>query len=231
VVEPRDAQIKATIPIDTQRNLTKRLQPPIIALLVGGPTRPFILDEKVMTGLLQRAGELAAKLGGSLYITTSRRTPSRVNKVIRESMPAGSRLFSWGDKAEDNPYQGLLALGDYFIVTGDSMSMMVEVARLRKPLAIFPLPSHWWGRHWQNFTTLLHPSLHGEKSSTVLEPLGELLYRLGWVGYSRDLTMVHRFLMDSGLACRLGEEFPKQGTAIPDELGLVVKRVRALLDG
>ncbi len=35
---------------------------------------------------------------------------------------------------------GLLGLADRFIVTGDSISMMVEVTRLGKPLEILPLP-------------------------------------------------------------------------------------------
>ena len=40
----------------------------------------------------------------------------------------------------DNPYLGLLGLADRFVVTGDSISMLVEVASLGRPLAIFALP-------------------------------------------------------------------------------------------
>ena len=36
---------------------------------------------------------------------------------------------------------GLLGLADGFVVTGDSISMMVEIARLGRPLAIFDLPT------------------------------------------------------------------------------------------
>ena len=39
----------------------------------------------------------------------------------------------------ENPYQGLLALADHFVVTTDSLSMMVEVARLGRPLSLFAL--------------------------------------------------------------------------------------------
>ena len=35
--------------------------------------------------------------------------------------------------------------GDGFIVTADSVSMMVEVIYLNRPLAIFPLPGGWLG--------------------------------------------------------------------------------------
>ena len=49
-------------------------------------------------------------------------------------------MFHWSPEAEDNPYLGLLALADRFVATGDSISMMTEVVRLKKPLAIYPLP-------------------------------------------------------------------------------------------
>ena len=38
------------------------------------------------------------------------------------------------------PISVCLALGERFVVTGDSLSMLVEVARLRRPLAIAALP-------------------------------------------------------------------------------------------
>ncbi len=60
----------------------------------------------------------------------------RCRRVCRPS----ARLFAWGPQAGDNPYLALLGLADRFVVTGDSISMMVEVARLGRPLAIFPLP-------------------------------------------------------------------------------------------
>ena len=56
-------------------------------------------------------------------------------------MPAGSVLHRWSaEGGGENPYLGLLALADRFVVTSDSISMLVEVASLRRPLAIFDLP-------------------------------------------------------------------------------------------
>jgi len=205
------------------------LAKPIVALLIGGPTRPFVMDQAVAASLLSRATEIAAQRGGTLYITTSRRTPAKVVATIEARLPPGAILYRWGDASEDNPYLGLLSLAELFIVTGDSVSMMVEVARLGKPLAICPLPSRWWGHIWQKITTRLHPTVHGAHSHSFLEPLGALLYRLGWVGYSRDLTMVHRYLIDAGLATELGQPLPRANAAIPDELGKVTALVQQLL--
>ena len=46
-----------------------------------------------------------------------------------------------GPIGNDNPYLGLLAHGDRFVVTGDSISMLVEVARLAKPRIVLSGPS------------------------------------------------------------------------------------------
>ena len=61
-------------------------------------------------------------------------------EAIAAALPTGARLYRW-DAGGDNPYHALLGLADRFVVTGDSISMMVEVARLGKPLAIFALPA------------------------------------------------------------------------------------------
>ena len=101
---------------------------------------------------------MAEEAGGTLYITTSRRTPTTVVEVLKEGIPKHAILYEWSARGIDNPYLALLGHADRFIVTGDSISMMVEVARLGKPLAIFPLPITRLGRLRQFLGKLLHPS-------------------------------------------------------------------------
>lgn len=111
---------------------------PLTALLVGGPTTPLRFDTEVAIELAQRATATAD--GGTLFATTSRRTPDAVVEALAASLPPGSPLHRYGD-SEENPYLALLGLADRFVVTTDSLSMMVEVARLGRPLALFALPS------------------------------------------------------------------------------------------
>jgi len=111
---------------------------PITALLVGGPTKPVRFDAAVARDLARRAAALAA--GGTLYATTSRRTPPAIVDAIESALPAGSILYRWTPEARDNPYLALLGLADRFVATSDSVTMMVEVARLGRPLAIYVLP-------------------------------------------------------------------------------------------
>jgi uncharacterized protein len=133
----------------------------------------------------------------------------------------------------DNPYLGLLALADAFIVTGDSASMMVEVARLGRPLMIFPLPVGMpvWERPLYALGRVLHAGDTGRRWwDWLLQPVGDFLYDTAGLPYSRDLTMLHEALIRRGMASRVGESGavrPVEGP--PDELSLAAERVRALL--
>jgi mitochondrial fission protein ELM1 len=206
---------------------------PLIALLVGGPTGPFVFDAIVASRLVDMAGQIAAHAGGTLYITTSPRTPPTVVEALRAGLPAGAHLYCWTAGSTDNPYLGLLGLADRFIVTGDSVSMMVEVARLGKPLAIFPLPhrQRGVGKRLVSFFArrLLSSAMDGPRS-TLLQTLGYRLYRWGLLGRPRDLMALHRVLITRGLAVPLGEDFPSPGQRAPDDLPRVAARIRRLLD-
>jgi len=203
---------------------------PLTALLVGGPTKPFVFDERIARELIAKA--VVAADGGCLYVTTSRRTPPQVVKALQDSLPAGAQFYCWEKGSKDNPYHALLGLADRFIVTGDSISMMVEVARLGKPLAIFPLPSQQGlvAGLREHLARRLHPAPGGEHhKSGLMRHLGDLLYRLGLVNYSRDLNALHRRLIRQGLAVYLGEPFLSACGQVQDELHQVTARIRALL--
>jgi mitochondrial fission protein ELM1 len=202
------------------------LQKPLFALLVGGETKPFVFDAEVARDLIRRTLAAVEAEGGSLYVTTSRRTPEAVVGALKEGLPAGARMHEWTPGATENPYLGLLDHADRFVVTGDSMSMMIEVARLGKPLAIYALPVRRDPRTRvrEGLSRMLHdPDRPGSR-------LGDLLYRLGLVRYSRDLGEIHRQLIRQGSAVPLGEPFPASGPPLDDELREVVERVRAAAD-
>lgn len=189
---------------------------PVTALLVGGQTKPYRLDATVARELMQSATALAAP--GTLYVSTSRRTLPAAVAAIEAALPPGARFFRWSAEAPDNPYLALLALADRFIVTGDSISMMVEVARLGRPLAIAALP--------------YRSPLAGLSHRWVNRPDG-LPARLRAVGLTRgarDLGELHRVLIDEGFARPLAQGFPPAPSAgLQDDLPRVVGAIRALL--
>ena len=214
------------------RERFRSLPRPLTAVLVGGPTQPLILDAPVARRLIDmierspRAGE------GTLFVTTSRRTPPEVVEALAESLPTGGHLYRWDPAATDNPYSALLGLADRFVVTGDSISMIVEVARLGKPLAIFPLPvksaSH--RRLRKLVAGLLRPLADGEVGGGVLRPLSDALYNLNLLTHPREFSALHRQLIERGLAVELGDPFPSRPPQAPDEVARVVGRIRALMD-
>jgi hypothetical protein len=154
-----------------------------------------------------------------------------VVEAVQENLPPEALFYRWTPKNTDNPYRALLGTADNFIVTGDSVSMLVEVARLGKPLAIFPLPYRrgWLDRFQNRFASLLHGPLEG-RSKQVLRTSGDVLYKLGVGGYSRDLTALHRLLIERNFAVWLGDQFLPPGRKAPDELPRVLKHIKALMD-
>lgn len=223
-----DLQKVAAAAVSWKERLSE-LARPLTAVLVGGPTKPFIFDAAAAQAFL---ASLQSTTGGegALFVTTSRRTPDDVTAALEEGLPAGSRLYHWTPDARDNPYLALLGLADRFVVTGDSVSMLVEVARLRKPLAIFPLPvaPGAWPMVKKRLADVFQPRSGGSGRGATLARVGDALYDMGIVGYSREFEAVHQTLFDSGLAVPLGAPFPSTASAVPDDLPKVAERIGAL---
>lgn len=220
--------------IDAAREVWReRLAPlprPLTAVLIGGATKPFAFDADVAATLLDGLQDMQRRDGGSLYLTTSRRTGAAVNDALAANLPAGGQLFRWRADATDNPYLGLLALADRFVVTGDSISMMVEVARLGRPLAIFPLPVRRSFR--DGIVAGLAERLQGSADGAGGGPLrwlGDALGDLGLIGPSRDFDALHGHLFRTGLAVPFGQPFPDTPPDCADELAAAAERIRQLL--
>ena len=138
------------------RRRFEKLDKPLIAMFIGGETNPFVMNRKVADDLVATAHWIVDELGGTPYVTTSRRTTPEVVEVLQQGLPSQAVFFQWAAGSPDNPYRALLGSADGFIVTGDSVSMMVEVIYLHKPLAIFPLPTGWLGGADQLRRSLAH---------------------------------------------------------------------------
>lgn len=211
----------------------RELPRPLIAFLIGGPTGPFVFNPSTTRRLLDYIERIVGKTGGTPYITTSRRTPPEVVTALQAGLPAGARLFAWSADAAANPYRGLLGLADGFVVTGDSISMMVEVIRLRKPLAIFPLPVSSLGALDQSRRTFIRWMFKPGNSSVggrLRRGLARMLYRLQVITQTRDFTAFHDMLVNTGLAEYAGGTLPHAPDGqVPDDLGIAVQRILALM--
>ena len=205
---------------------------PLTALLVGGPTGGLRFDVETARELLTRTREVVDAQRGSLYVTTSRRTPRAVTDYLREACSVNDQLYLYDEHtpAADNPYPGLLALADDFVVTSDSLSMMVEVAQLGRPLRIHPL---------ERDAGAVEKALEACRFLKPLSPrtdeipggglMARVMSRLGWPIHSRDLSAISIRLVEMGLAGWLGEPKVKPVPFVDEALDEVATRIRALL--
>ena len=113
------------------------LRRPWIAVLIGGANNRHRLTPEITTRLADDLKALAARTGGSLLITPSRRTGAENETVLREAL-ADTPGEIWNGDGE-NPYFALLALADTVLVTCDSVSMTSEAASTGKPVYVIDL--------------------------------------------------------------------------------------------
>lgn len=113
------------------------LPKPHVALIVGGDTKRKKFTPEMARDLGERAAKLAKDAGGSLLITTSRRSTAPATEALLDAIgEVPANVFKWGDEG-DNPYMAYLAMADHVIVTGDSVSMCCEACATDKPVYIF----------------------------------------------------------------------------------------------
>lgn len=119
---------------------------PWVAVLVGGDSGRFVLTTAKGERLGELTNQLAAACGGSLLVTDSPRTPIPAADALQNRLKVPNYCYRWGSGGS-NPYLGLLALADAFVVTGESMSMLSEAAAMGRPLFIFDVgdgATPWW---------------------------------------------------------------------------------------
>jgi mitochondrial fission protein ELM1 len=205
---------------------------PLVAVMIGGLTKEVRFDEATSTRLARDLAALDARLQGTLFVTTSRRTPAHAVAALRAALPAGAILHEWRPGGERNPYRALLGLADLFVVTSDSLSMQMEIARLGRKLAIYALPPSSWltAGPLSALTAGLLGSRFapGNFARTCEERLGRALDRIGAMRHHRDLTAIPRRLVAEGHAVWFGQPFPDIAVPPPDELPGVVDRLVAL---
>ena len=108
------------------------LPAPRLALLVGGSTAAHDFDAAAARALAGRVAALTQALGGSLMMTTSRRTSPAARDALTATLDPDHRF----DDDGDNPYLGYLAWADAIVVTGDSTTMCAEACATGAPVLI-----------------------------------------------------------------------------------------------
>ncbi len=102
---------------------------PYVVCLVGGTSKHVAFIPEDATSLIEGAVKLVRERGGSLLVTTSRRTGEACTTALAEALNALDApphwLHRWRPEG-DNPYIGMLGSADAIIVSADSASMCAE---------------------------------------------------------------------------------------------------------
>lgn len=109
-----------------------------IAVLLGGKSRHGEFDETSAIFLSKQLSEIANNMNAILFVSNSRRTGDKISDLINENLKCDFKFFDYKKIAkEKNPYLAIVGFSDYFIVSGDSVSMISEVCSTGKPVYIF----------------------------------------------------------------------------------------------
>ena len=166
---------------------------PRFAVIAGGDSGPFTFGPRAAARLGREASQLACAQGGSLLVTTSSRTSESATAALQSSITAPNHFYRFRGDDPDNPYMGVLAWADRLIVTADSIAMLSEACATGKPVKMFDLGGM--------------RDAHDDSSRDFR--LGGALYafmlRWLWKPLSRDITLVHRRLRETGCAAWMDE--------------------------
>lgn len=131
-----------------------RLPRPRIAVLLGGSSRHARFDRGAFDALATKLDGVLARAGGSLLLSTSRRTPQEVRDALR-MRPIATPHVRWLDASDgENPYAGMLGWADRIVCTPDSVNMVSEACATYAPVFVFD-PGRAHGRPRRFLDSLL----------------------------------------------------------------------------
>ncbi len=133
---------------------------PFVGALIGGANGVYRFGADEARALAAALTKEAARNGGSLLVTPSRRTGEANIAILREAL-AGTPGLVW-DGSGDNPYFGILGLSDVLLATADSVNMITEACATGKPVYIYGLPggSEKFERFHEGLTLRGYARLH-----------------------------------------------------------------------
>ncbi len=223
-----------------------RFPPPRIGLLVGGSDPAHDFTPGVARRLGREVAEAARRVGGSVFVTTSRRTSRAAAAALEQTLgDALAHFHRWAPRQslKENPYMGYLALTDWLVVTGESASMLAEACATEKPVYIYPLPEISKGLKglavrplWAIADAIASRAYAQptnrrgiERPQRGIELLCAKLVAGGWVRPSRHIQRLHRSLVERKLARYFDGTFSGAPARSHSEVREVADRVRGLL--
>jgi mitochondrial fission protein ELM1 len=146
-------------------NITK----PKIALLLGGASSKTKFSADSAANLARISSKIAKKMGATLLILNSRRTGDELTHALKSNLDCDFKLFDWQEVKDKNPYLAILGFADFFIITGDSVSMISECCSTGKPVYVFDEAEISAKKHRQFHRDLFAENYARKLSENLLE--------------------------------------------------------------
>lgn len=171
-----------------------RMPRPWTVVLVGGNSRPYMLNEDSARLLAQTVNEQVRETGGSAWVLGGPRTKDTALAIIEANLCEPAHVSRWGHGV--NLYHTLLREADQFIVTADSASMLTEALLSGRMVTPFTLPAqpHWKWRLasvWRAAAERQPASLRARFYAWAVD--------LGLLSAVRDIGHLQRALADAGM--------------------------------
>ncbi len=189
-VPPAQDDASEPLPVDRAASMPR----PWTVVLVGGNSRPYLLNEASARLLAQTVNEQVRETGGSAWVLGSPRTQDSAMAIIEATLQGPVHVSRWGHG--ENLYRPLLREADRFIVTADSASMLTEALLSGRTVTPFTLPArpHWRWRLASAWRTAAerHPT-------SVTARIYEWAVDVGLLSAVRDIGHLQRALADAGM--------------------------------
>ena len=150
-----------------------------IGVLMGGHSKNYKLTADISSFLCGQLKKALYDLDGHLFLTTSRRTPMDVTKVLKNCFKNDPRTKLFVVATEDNPpgtVGGIFYLCDIVIVSGESISMVSEALASGKHVIVFEPRSKTENNKVRRYLNFL-----ADKKYIYLLKLNDIYDKLSWI--------------------------------------------------
>jgi mitochondrial fission protein ELM1 len=184
---------------------------PWFTILLGGEVKEFVVSPQELERTARAAQEAADRHGGSVVVSTSRRTSPEMLAIVEGALK-NPYVYRWSPANRDeNPYEVLLAQSAALFVTPDSASMMLDCAASGTPTFMVEYPERL------NLRRRLRRDLYRTIRNAIescrswglgrvgrwLDRAQEALHAKGLLRYPRDLRQLNASIFDMALAKRI----------------------------
>ena len=114
-----------------------------IGLLIGGDSKNFCLKEETLSRLIKEVKSASLAVKADVLVSTSRRTPARLEKLIKDEFtdfPNCKILIIANEKNFPSAVGGILGLSKLVVVSPESISMVCEAVAGEKYVLVFNSP-------------------------------------------------------------------------------------------